>query len=333
MELLHVVEPSSVKSKKFDSVYIDLNEKVIIEKKELSHSPLICGRNMVYPSSDDPYGFSQAMSVLPSIKALNSLRFNVIKISDLAARDIYLAGEDVINPANVLAGGGVIQGGMDENGRPTVQQLQYQGNSYPLDKEIQNYQQTIRDVLFVSLYLTYQQTQSRSATDAMIKANEKTNLLAPIADRLAREVISPMIELEMFLLDEMNLLPKAPEELVKSGLDTNFEFVFDNPILKSQKFDSAQGIFQLVNFVGQAAATDQGASFDTINFEEAIRQLQDILNAPVSILRTPEEIAAIRAQRAQAQNTQNLLAAMPQIAGATKDLADAQKTASTIGVK
>lgn len=328
LELLQVVEPSQSESKKYDVVYIDLNEREIIEKKVMSINPLICGRNMVYTDCDDPYGFSQAMMVLPSIKALNSLRFNEIKISDLMARQTFLAGDDVVNPNQVMSGG-IIHGGIDENGRPLVAQLQYQGTVYPLDKEIEKYQQTIRDVLFVSLYLTYQQTQSRSATDAMLKANEKTNLLAPVADRLAREVIAPMIELEMYWLDQMNLLPEPPEDLKEaiknSGENAEFDIIFDNPILKSQKSDAAQGIQQLAAFIFQMAQGDNGESLDLLNKDSAIRHLQDILNVPADVLNDPETIQQLKQQKAQMMQSQMMMSAMPDMAGAAKDFAQAQK--------
>lgn len=331
MELLVAIEPSQAESRKFDIVYIDLADQTIIEKKTIPVNPIICGRNMVYPSSDDPYGFSQAMMVMPSIKALNSLRFNEIKVSDLMSRQTFLAGDDVVNPQQVMSGG-IIQGGIDQDGRPMVAQLQYQGTIYPLDKEIEKYQQTIKDVLFVSMYLTYQQTQSRSATDAMIKANERTSLLAPIADRLAREVIAPMIELEMYYLDQMGLLPPAPEELADmkaNGASTDFDIVFDNPILKSQKSDSAMGIQQLVQFIAQMAQMDGGESFDYLNKEGAIRELQDILNVPITVLNTPDVVMATQQARAQQQAMAATMSAVPDIAGAVKDFA----TAETMGKK
>lgn len=326
MELLVAVEPSQEESKKYDVVYVDLKDGEIIEKKKMPMNPFVCGRNMVYPSSDDPYGFSQAMMVMPSIKALNALRFNEIKITDLMARQTFLAGDDVVNPQQVMSGG-IIQGGIDQDGRPMVAQLQYQGTVYPLDKEIEKYQQTIKDVLYVSMYLTYHQTQSRSATDAMLKANERTSLLAPIADRLAREVIAPMMELEMYYLDKMGLLPQAPEELaeaMRNGVDTDFDIVFDNPILKSQKSDSAMGIQQLVQFVAQMAQMDGGESFDYLNKEEAIRALQDILNVPADVLNTTDDVMAIKQQRAQQQALTTTIGAMPDIAGAVKDFATAE---------
>lgn len=328
MELIQVVEPSQTKSKEFDVVYIDMKCREIIEKKTMPIMPIVCGRNMVYSDSDDPYGFSQAMCVLPSIKALNALRFNEIKVSDLMARQTFLAGDDVVNPNQVMSGG-IIHGGIDQDGRPMVAQLQYQGTVYPLDKEVEKYQQTIREVLFVSLYLTYQQTQSRSATDAMIKANEKMSLLAPIADRLAREVIAPMIDLEMYWLDQMNLLPEAPDALkqaqANAGERAKFDIIFDNPILKSQKSDAAMGIQQLAQFVAQMAQMDGGESLDLLNTEAAIRELQNILNVPAQVVSTPEVIQQKKAAKAQMMAAQQQMAMVPTMASAAKDFAQAQK--------
>jgi hypothetical protein len=58
--------------------------------------------------------------------------------------------------------------------------------------------------------------------------------------------------------------------------------------------------------------------------EEIIRLAADINGAPVSILRTPDEMEEIRASQQEQQQQQQMLAGMTQAAPAMKDMAQAQ---------
>ena len=84
------------------------------------------------------------------------------------------------------------------------------------------------------------------------------------------------------------------------------------------------GIQQLVQFIAQIAQMDGGESFDYLNKEGAIRELQDILNVPISVLNTPDVVAATQQARAQQQALAATMNAVPNIAGAVKDFAAAE---------
>ena len=203
MELLCVVEPSLTTSGSYDNVWIDNTNRKILEKKVTKKCRYICSRSNVFPSSDDPYGFSPAMEVMPSMKALNSLSYNILKLGDNATRLDFLTGEDVVNPGNFAGNGNIIEGGINDEGRPMVQRLQYP-DMPSADYVQKSYQERIKTALFVNFFMTLNETQSRSATDSMLKANEKAQMVAPTGDRIARELLIPMIEvksaLELYLI-------------------------------------------------------------------------------------------------------------------------------------
>lgn len=323
VSLLHAFEPSNEESGKFDSVYIDLNDKVIIEKTVLDQPRYLCVRSSVFPSSDDPYGFSPCMSILPSIKALNALQFNFIKQTDNAGQPTLLTNSDVIDATKVSANGTVVEGGIDDEGRPMVKALDLRSDYPALDYQIKQLQDKIKQALFINFSLSFSDTQSRSATDATIKLNEKANMIAPSGDRVCRELLIPMIELELALYDDMGMLPPVPQEVIGKNLPTEFDIRLDNPMLKGQRMDSATNIMTLAQWIGQLLPLDGNAG-NTFNVDRSIRTLKEIMNVPNDVVNTPRETNAITSAKEAAQSQQVMVESAPKIAGAVKDLADAK---------
>lgn len=326
IEVLHAVEPSFKSATKYHSAYIDITNKEIMEEPaEMSYCTYMGFRSAVFPSSDDPYGFSPCMSVLPSIKALNSLQFNFLKQTDLAGQPTLLTNADIIDATKVSANGTVVEGGIDDEGRPMVQALRTYGEMPALDYQIQQYQEKIRQALFVNYLATFSPTQSRSATDAMIKANEKANLVAPAGDRIARELLLPLIEAELIIYGDMNILPKMPAEL--KDLRTQYDIILDSPLLKGQRMDSVNSAVTLMQQIGQMASVDPNA-INTINTDRLIRYLQDAMNVPASVMNSQEEVAAIAEAKANAQDMQIMAQNAAGVGSAIKDLAQAEQIMS-----
>lgn len=319
--LLHAVEPSFEKSGMYHSAYIDLTNKAIIEETEMKYCPYLCFRASVFPSSDDPYGFSPCMSVLPSIKALNSLQFNFLKQTDLVGQPTLLTNSDVIDARKVAASGSVIEGGIDDEGRPMVQALRAYGDLPSMDYLIQKYQDTISTVLLAKYMALMSDTQSRSATDAMIKSNERANLVAPSGDRIAREFLLPLIETELIIYGDMNILPPMPKEL--KNLDTSFDIILDNPMLKGQRMDSVNSAINLVGTMGQFAQLDNTV-VNSIDISKVLRYIQNNTNVPDSVMRTPQEVEALNEAQAQQQELAAIAGAAPGVGSAMKDIAEAQ---------
>jgi hypothetical protein len=321
MELLHVVEPSDKSPNTWTSTYIDKTDNVIIEQTEMKYCPYICARAAVFPSSDDPYGFSQAMNILPSIKMLNSLQFNYIKQSDYTGQPTLLTGTDIIDPTKVNASGSIVEGGIDDQGHPMVAPLNVSANLQTLDYQIKMLQDKIKQALYINFFASFSETQSRSATDAMLKANEKANMIAPNGDRIGRELLIPMIEAELIIYEEMDMLPPAPINLPP----VEFDIVLDSPLLKGQRMDGINNIMTLMQNIGLIGQFDPTA-IDTINADGAIRAMQDIMNIPSGVVHSPEVKEAITERKQAELKAQQQMAEIPAMADAVKTLADANAT-------
>lgn len=320
--LLHAVEPSFEKSGHYHSAYVDLTNKEIIEETELKYCPYLCFRSSVFPSSDDPYGFSPCMSVLPSIKALNSLQFNFLKQTDLVGQPTLLTNSDVIDARKVSASGMVIEGGIDDEGREMVKALRTYSDLPSMDYLIQKYQDSVSTALLAKYMALMSDTQSRSATDAMIKSNERANLVAPSGDRVSREFLLPLIETELAIYGDMNILPPMPAEL--KDLNSEFDIILDNPMLKGQRMDSVNSAVNLMGMIGQFAQLDPNIA-NSINVDKLVRYIQENMNVPTQVMNTPEEVEAQNTADAQQQQLAAMVNAAPQVGKAMKDIASAQQ--------
>lgn len=317
MELLCIVEPSITESNKFDNVWIDKTNHCILEKTTTPKSRFICCRANVFPSSDDPYGFSAAMEVMPSLKSLCSLSYSILKLGDNAARLDYLTGEDVINPAAFAGNGNIIEGGIDEDGRRMVERLEYP--SLPNVEYVQrSYIEKIKAALFINFFMTFNETQSRSATDSLIKNNEKANLVAPTGDRIARELLIPMIELELQYYGDMHVLPQFPSEIKDLGLATDFDITLDNPMLKGQRMDSANAILSMAQSFASIVNLDT-----EFNVDRTKSVLAEIFNVPQSVFNTPAEKQAIVVEKQKQQEMALLAENAGGIGKGIKDITDA----------
>jgi hypothetical protein len=74
---------------------------------------------------------------------------------------------------------------------------------------------------------------------------------------------------------------------------------FTSPLDRLRRAKEGEGIMRLLEIAAPLAQIDHEV-MDEIDPSQTLRQLRDILGAPVSIMRDPKQVAEIRAQRAQA---------------------------------
>ncbi len=314
VELMQCVEPNFDNPDKWDNVYIDKTNKQIIQETQESYPVYVATRAFVLPLPDCPYAYSPLMMVMPSIKALNSLQFNVLKMTDNAARDDYLINTDSVNPNNLAGRGLLIEGGIDDDGRAMISRMN-NPDIPTVDYLIKSYQEKIKMAMFVNYSQTFSETQSRSATDAVLKANEKANTLSPYGDRIMRELLIPMIEAEIAFYGKIRELPMFPEGA--EGLE--YRIVIDNPMLKAQRLDAANGVMTMAQYMAQL----KGMS-EEFNMDRTKNLLADILNVPANTMNTPEEKQEILQAREQQVAAEAVLNNVGGIGSAVKDITDAE---------
>lgn len=184
-------------------------------------------------------------------------------------------------------------------------------------------EQDISEAFFEDLFLLITQSDgTMTAYEVAQRKEEKMLMLGPVVERNNDELLDPLIEgIYAIMLDQSlprwmgilpgnPLLPPPPPELENIALDIEYISI----LAQAQKLVAVGSIERAVQFTGtllQYGFTDAG---DKFNSDAAQDEYYSAIGAPPTILRSDEEVAAVREARAQAmaeqqQNEQAMAAA------------------------
>lgn len=196
--------------------------------------------------------------------------------------------------------------------------------------EIAECEQDIGEAFFEDLFLMITASdRDMTAYEVARRQEEKISLLGPVIERNETELLDRIITLTfeamleqsrprwMGLLPGQPLIPPPPEELENITLDVGYIGILSQA-RKAVATSSIERAFDFTARMVQAGFQDAG---DKLNPDMAQNEYYDAIGAPPTILRSDEEVAAIRDQRAQQQQQ---LMAMQQ----GQALADGAKTLS-----
>lgn len=308
------------------STYILLDEKHVLEEGGYHDFPYMIGRYVV--TTGEVYGRSPAMSALPDIKAVNEMEKTVLRVGQRVADPPLLALDDQSLGSFQIRPGAIIPGGIDVNGRATVQALDT-GANFPITLELaERRRRSINDHFLVTLFqILLEDRTQMTATEVLQRAQEKGALLAPAFKRLASEFLGPLITREIGIIARGGAFPPPPESWDPGA---EYKIEYHNEVTRAQKAGEAVGVMRLTE---QASLIAQAKPeiLDRINFDEALQVLADASNVPSKVMRSDEQVAALRGERAQAEQAAQLMQAAPGLAGAAKDMAQAQALSGTPG--
>ena len=118
-----------------------------------------------------------------------------------------------------------------------------------------------------------------------------------------------------------------PEALMEAQGDFEVEYV--SPLNRAQRAEEGVAILRTLEAVAPLAQIDPGV-MDIFDPDAIARELAEINGVPAKILRSKEDVMALKEQQAQAAEAQQLLAAAPIAAGAAKTLAETQAIAGNV---
>jgi hypothetical protein len=117
------------------------------------------------------------------------------------------------------------------------------------------------------------------------------------------------------------LLPPPPEEM--QGMRLEVEYV--SILAQAQKAIGVNSISRVIGFIGGVTPIKPDA-IDVIDVDEAIREIAILEGIPAKLIAEKQVIAKIRADRQQALQTQQNLAAAETLSKSAKNAADAKTT-------
>lgn len=190
--------------------------------------------------------------------------------------------------------------------------------------DIQAHEQRINRAYFADLFLMLAMSDRRQITAREVseRHEEKLLMLGPVLERLNDELLDPLIDLAFhFMLNQDvdgNLVPPPPPEL--EGRELRVEYV--SIMAQAQKLVGLTGLERFSSYVGNLAGARPDV-LDKVDIDKAIDVYADITGVDPEIVRSDDEVAEIRLQRAQAEAAQAQMAQMQQAAQGAKLLSEA----------
>lgn len=336
-DFIHVVRPrrgrdpgrpADRRNKRWQAVYVGLDDKHVIEESGFDEFPYLCPR--FSKVSGETYGRGQGMIALPDAKMLMSMVKTVLKAAEkIVDPPLMLPDDGFVMPIKTTPGSlNYFRAGMKPTDR--IQPIETKGN-VPIGIELLNAlrQQLIR-VFYVEWMIMPSDLKDPAssgkdvtATYVLQQRDEKMRLLSPVLARMQAEFLGPLIDRVFAMLWRRSLarrfgpgspFPPPPPEL--SGVPLRVEYV--SSIAIAQKTSQLDAVGRLIQQQLMLRQVDPQAPM-VLDSEAIMRLTGRDLNAPAAALRSPEEMAQEAQQRAEAEASMNGAQNAAVAAGAFKD--------------
>ncbi len=273
--------------------------------------------------SNDAYGRGPGMDALPDIKQLQLETRRKAQGIDKMVNPPMIADIQLKNqPASLLPGGVTYIAGVMSTNRPGF------APAYLVDPKIHDMiedlaevRERIKTIFFNDIFKTISQYETRSnvsATEIDARRAEAFLMIGPVYERLQQEGFAKFIERTFGIAQRAGIIPPAPAEIQGHGLDIQFVSMLE----LSQDAAKAANIERIMNTALQLSGVDPAAA-DVVDIDYGVTKISSLLNNDPKLIRSPEQLAQIRANR-QAQAQQQQKAAMAeQLSKGAKNLSEA----------
>lgn len=329
-EFIHCVKPrtdydperADSRGKPWASFYVAVKDRQIVSEGGYTSFPYSVSRYVTAP--DEVYGRSPAMAALPDIKMLNEMsKTDIRAVHKLIDPPILLHDDGILGGGAMTVNmrpGGLNIGGVDRNGRPLIQPFSTGARVDIAEAKMEQRRAAIDDAFLVTLFQILVETPRMTATEALIRAQEKGMLLTPTMGRQQSEALGPLIERELDLLAFHRVLPPMPQALIEAGGE--YEIVYDSPMSRMQRAEELVGVQRTMELLAPFAQIDPTV-LDIFDRDELARLTAEVSGVPTPVLRSPEALKQLRADRAAQEQEAMMMQAAQPLAGAMKDVAQA----------
>lgn len=314
----------------FASYHLICEEEQIVAERSFQTFPVACfnWRRL----EGDHYGVSPTIKALTTVREINAVRRTGLRLLQQAS-DPPTASGGKADDVPVLNPGQNYPGMIDDKGQLLIQPILLGSRPDYAFEYAGSRAEEIRDMLYVNLFQTLVQSPDMTATEALIRKEEKGELLGPSGSVVQRG-FAANLDRELSILEAKGLYEQGSRFLPPSSLaGKSVRPTFTSPLDILRRAAEARDTIQVVGFAGEyAKASGDPSIMDNIDADEALKVVQSAGRSPRRILRKPDEVAAMREARAKAQQAQAGAATLTQVAAAAKDAVPAAIAARDAGL-
>ena len=336
VEVIHTIKPNEdydpnkleSKYKKYSSCYYesgyggnsnsgyDVNDK-ILKESGYDYFPILSPRWEV--TGEDVYGTScPGMDALGDIKQLQLGERRIFEAVDKMIKPPMVAPVALKNQSVSILPGDItyadVRDGM-QGFRP-AHEVNFRIQEMEMKQEqIRN---RINKAFYVDLFLMLANSDRRQITAREIEERHEEKLLAlgPVLEQLNQDLLDPLIDAAFNIHLRQRLLPPPPKEL--AGMELKVEYV--SVMAEAQKLIGITGLERFTQYASNVASFDPSVLLK-IKTENLLDNYADIVSLAPNILRTDEEVAAIKQAQEQERQAQLAMQSVQQTAQTAQAMA------------
>ncbi|RWF00447.1 portal protein [Mesorhizobium sp.] len=312
----------------FASYHVLEDEEVIVRESGFRSFPVSCFNWRRYEG--DPYGISPTIEALTTVREENAVRRSGLRALQQVT-DPATASKARLDYVPVLNPGENYPGLIDDQGRPLIAPIATGQNPTYAFSYAESRAEEIRDMMFVNLFQTLVQNPQMTATEALIRQEEKGALLGP-SGSIIQAGFASNLDRELGILEDKGLYEEDSRFLPPASLAGKaVRPTFTGPLDVLRRSAEARDTIQVVTTAMQMAQFDASV-MDNIDGDEALKIVQSAGRSPQRIFRRQDEVAGIRDARAKALAAQAGMAAMANAGKVAKDAVPAAVQARDSGL-
>lgn len=296
----------TVKGSALASYYLEIDQKHLITDSGYFEFPY-----SVYhwlQQDNGPYAESAVMLALSEIKSLQAMGKSELRaFAQWTDPPLGMVNDGVMNRPS-LNPRAINMGAIGPGGEKRVAPILTAQNPDFAEKVMEARRHGVKETLYVNLFQILVQNPKMSATEAMLRANEKGELLGPAGGKI-QAALATECDRELAILTRKGIFKPSskiapPQSLAGRSINVRFT----SPLDRLRRANEAVGAQRLLEMVLPVAKVKPQV-LDKFDFDGLIDQLREILGAPAMMLVTESVLAARRkASDAQAQQAKTLMA-------------------------
>lgn len=272
--------------------------------------------------SNDPYGRSVAMDALGDQKQLQVETRRKAQAIDKMVNPPLWADVQLKNQPTSQLPGGITYVTAGDTGKPRIGTI-YE-NNFPVNhisEDLAEVRERLKYTFYNHLFQPISQFETRSnvtAEEINQRKAEALIMLGPVFERLDNEGLKPIIERVFAMMARAGIFPEPPPEIAGLTMTTTFHSL----LAAAQDAIRATSIERTLGLAGNLAGVDPGV-IDNIDTDYAIQSYSKLQGNEPRLIRSPEEVMAIRQKREQAQQAAQQAELTNNMAQSAKNLAAA----------
>lgn len=319
--IMHAVRPRPEDEKRgkigvlgasFQSVYMMPDEQHVFGESGYNEFPFVryaWSNNGISPFCEGPVAYA-----IGELRSLQEMARNELIAVQQMVRPAYATygknfqrvnlNPGAVNPGLISGDGKQLFSPMNSGVRPDFAQAIMEAR-----------RNSLRELLYLNLWQIIVQDKNDTATEALIKAQEKGELLGPVGISL-NEGLSMMTDREIAILGRKGAFDTgSPLEMPDSLGDRDVTPVFTSPLDRLRRMAELIGMQRLVEFAQMLGGGDPNQTakiMARMDVDEMLDRAQEILGAPAASLRSKEATDADRGSQDQMSQAMMALEAMKQ---------------------